>query len=192
MEFIGKIVKIQNELKAPKGQYNSFGKYRYRSQEDILEAVKPLLAENGLLQTITDKVEFVGDTATGDGRFYVSATVRVTDGKTTVEVTGYAREAYSKKGMDDSQITGTASSYARKYALGGMWLIDDTKDADTMDNSAVELRELRQDDPAFEKIVNRLASGKVTIDEVAKHYKLDATLRNKLIEEVKNLPFERV
>jgi hypothetical protein len=192
MEFIGRIVKIQNELKAPKGQYNSFGKYRYRSQEDILEAVKPLLAENGLLQTITDKVEFVGDTATGDGRFYVSATVRVTDGKTTVEVTGYAREAYSKKGMDDSQITGTASSYARKYALGGMWLIDDTKDADTMDNSAVELRDLRQDDPAFEKIVNRLASGKVTLDEVAKHYKLDATLRNKLIEEVKNLPFERV
>lgn len=192
MEFISRIVKIQNELKAPKGQYNSFGKYRYRSQEDILEAVKPLLAENGLLQTITDKVEYIGDTASGDGRYYISATVRVTDGKNTVEVTGYAREAYSKKGMDDSQITGTASSYARKYALGGMWLIDDTKDADTMDNSAVELRELRQDDPAFEKIVNRLASGKVTLDEVAKHYKLDGKLKKQLTDAVIDKPLSPV
>lgn len=118
--------KIQAELKAPKGQYNSFGKYHYRSAEDILEAVKPLLAKYGVLMTITDDVIAVAD------RIYVKATVTIENSKgVSKTVNAYAREPQDKKGMDDSQITGTASSYARKYALNGMFLIDDTKDADT-------------------------------------------------------------
>lgn len=117
---------IQAELKAPKGQYNSFGKYHYRSAEDILEAVKPLLAKYGVLMTITDDVISVAD------RIYVKATVTIENSKgVSKTVNAYAREPQDKKGMDDSQITGTASSYARKYALNGMFLIDDTKDADT-------------------------------------------------------------
>lgn len=117
---------IQAELKAPKGQYNSFGKYNYRSAEDILEAVKPLLAKYGVLMTITDDVIAVAD------RIYVKATVTIENSKgVSKTVNAYAREAEEKRGMDESQITGTASSYARKYALNGMFLIDDAKDADT-------------------------------------------------------------
>jgi hypothetical protein len=120
-----KIIAVQNELKAPKGQYNSFGKYKYRSQEDILEALKPLLDKYGLLQTISDQILIIGD------RFYIKSEVVVSDGATMIHTNAFAREPENKKGMDESQITGTASSYARKYALNGMWLIDDTKDADT-------------------------------------------------------------
>ena len=119
--------KIQQELKAPKGQFNSFGKYKYRSCEDILEAVKPLLG-NGTL-TLTDEIVMLGD------RFYVKATALLHDGENEITVHAYAREAFDKKGMDDSQITGAASSYARKYALNGLFLIDDTKDADSQDNT---------------------------------------------------------
>lgn len=123
-----KLIKVQSELKAPKGQKNTFGNYNYRSAEDILEAVKPLLSEQGLLMTITDIIEQVGE------RYYIQAKVTITDGEDTVEVTGYARESLNKKGMDDSQITGTASSYARKYAMNGLFLIDDTKDSDSNEN----------------------------------------------------------
>ena len=123
-----KLIKVQSELKAPKGQKNTFGNYNYRSAEDILEAVKPLLSEQGLLMTITDIIEQVGE------RYYIQAKVILTDGEDTVEVTGYARESLNKKGMDDSQITGTASSYARKYAMNGLFLIDDTKDSDSNEN----------------------------------------------------------
>lgn len=119
-----KLVAVQAALKAPKGQFNKFGGYKYRSCEDILEAVKPLLLEQGLQLTITDEPVEVG------GRIYLKATATVTDGSETATVSGYAREAEAKKGMDESQITGTASSYARKYALNGLFLIDDTKDAD--------------------------------------------------------------
>ena len=118
-----KLVEVQAALKAPKGQYNSFGGYKYRSCEDILEAVKPLLKENGLQLTLTDEPVEVG------GRIYIKATAAVTDGQAIVKADGYAREPKEKKGMDESQITGTASSYARKYALNGLFLIDDTKDA---------------------------------------------------------------
>ena len=120
-----KLITIQKTLKAPKGNYNSFGKYKYRSCEDILEAVKPLLAEHGCLLTLSDDVHLIGD------RYYIKATATFTDGDNSVSVTALARESLDKKGMDDSQITGTASSYARKYALNGLFLIDDTKDADT-------------------------------------------------------------
>ena len=123
-----KLIKVQSELKAPKGQKNTFGNYNYRSAEDILEAVKPLLSEQGLLMTITDIIEQIGE------RYYIQAKVTITDGEDTIEVTGYARESLNKKGMDDSQITGTASSYARKYAMNGLFLIDDTKDSDSNEN----------------------------------------------------------
>lgn len=125
-DFLKSLASIQMELKAPKGQYNSFGKYAYRSCEDILEAVKPLLAKHGLTLMLMDKPVAVGS------RIYIEATAKLMGGsEDAVEVTAYAREPDDKKGMDASQITGTASSYARKYALNGLFLIDDTKDADT-------------------------------------------------------------
>lgn len=120
------LINIQRELKAPKSNYNSFGKYNYRSAEDILTAVKPLLEKYACTMTISDEVVQVGD------RYYIKATVTLRDDSGAVEmVTALAREDEVKKGMDGSQITGTASSYARKYALNGLFLIDDTKDADT-------------------------------------------------------------
>lgn len=121
-----RLLEIQHKLKAPKGQFNNFGKYKYRSAEDILEAVKPLLHEQGLLLTLTDEAFMLGD------RYYIRATATITDGAGfLVTNNAMARESESKSGMDASQITGTASSYARKYALNGLFLIDDTKDADT-------------------------------------------------------------
>ena len=120
-----KLLLIQGKLKAPKSQYNSFGKYNYRSCEDILEAVKPLCAEQGVFLNLSDELLFIS------GRFYVKATAVISDGTDSISSTAYAREDEMKKGMDGSQITGCASSYARKYALNGLFLIDDTKDADT-------------------------------------------------------------
>lgn len=116
---------IQEELKAPKSQYNRFGGYAYRSVEDILTAVKPLLVKEKAELTLTDELVLIGD------RYYVKATATYEDKDGKKVVTGYARETENKKGMDASQITGTASSYARKYALNGLFLIDDTKDADS-------------------------------------------------------------
>jgi|11_taG_2_1085331.scaffolds.fasta_scaffold04108_2 hypothetical protein len=124
-KLVEKIIDIQSKLNAPKSQLNSFGNYRYRSCEDILVALKPFLAQHGLIQTISDSVQVHGD------RFYIMATVKVTDGENSIITEALARESLTKKGADDSQITGAASSYARKYALNGMWLIDDSKDADT-------------------------------------------------------------
>lgn len=125
MKLHEKLLSIQTKLKAPKGQYNSFGKYSYRSAEDILEAVKPLNAEQGVLLTITDEIKEIG------GRVYVVATATVSDGTDTLQVSAFAREPENKTGMDESQITGATSSYARKYALNGLYAIDDNKDADT-------------------------------------------------------------
>lgn len=127
--LIEKISNIQKELKAPKSQFNSFGKYNYRSCEDIVESVKPLLSKQGLALFIKDEIIFVGD------RYYIKATATITDGENEVSTTALAREPLEKKGMDDSQITGTASSYARKYALNGLFAIDDTKDADSLNTS---------------------------------------------------------
>ncbi|MGM0331559.1 ERF family protein [Enterococcus sp. AZ050] len=123
--FVEKLIAVQTALKAPKGQYNSFGNYNYRSAEDILNAVKPLNKEQGLLLTLSDEPLLIGDW------HYIKATATITDGIIKESFTAYARESFTKKGMDDSQITGAASSYARKYALNGLYLIDDTKDADT-------------------------------------------------------------
>ena len=125
MKLHEKLLAIQTKLKAPKGQYNKFGNFNYRSAKDILEAVKPLNAEQGVLLTITDEIKEVG------GRIYVVATATVSDGTDELKVSAFAREPENKKGMDDSQITGATSSYARKYALNGLYAIDDNKDADT-------------------------------------------------------------
>jgi hypothetical protein len=121
-----KLCNIQTQLKAPKGQTNAFGGYRYRSAEDILEALKPLLGEYGCSLVIQDDMVEVG------GRVYVKASANLIDNETdlVLSASAFAREAEVKKGMDDAQITGSASSYARKYALNGLFCIDDTKDAD--------------------------------------------------------------
>ena len=116
---------IQQNLKAPKNQTNKFGGYNYRSCEDILEAVKPLLEEKGMVLQLTDELVQIGD------RYYIKATAKLYDENGQVENTAYAREEENKKGMDGSQITGASSSYARKYALNGLFLIDDVKDSDS-------------------------------------------------------------
>ena len=129
MELLEKLLAIQVELKAPKSQFNAFGKYSYRSCEDILEALKPLLAKHKAVVYISDSLEHIGE------RFYVKATVTFADCEkpetAPITVTAYAREEESKKGADGSQVTGASSSYARKYALNGLFDIDDTKDSDT-------------------------------------------------------------
>lgn len=130
--FTEKVIEVQKNLKAPKSQYSTYGKYKYRSAEDILNSVKPLLADMGLLLTIQD--ELIHDGA----RYYIKATATLTDGANHLSVDAYAREDEVKKGMDGSQLTGAASSYARKYALNGLFCIDDTKDADaTNDGTAM-------------------------------------------------------
>lgn len=127
MELKQKLLSIQTELKAPKNQFNSFGNYNYRSCEDILEAVKPLCKRENVLLTLSDTIKHVGE------RYYVEATATLYDVETDdcISVSAYAREEETKKGMDSSQITGAASSYARKYALNGLFNIDDTKDSDS-------------------------------------------------------------
>ena len=127
MSVFEKLLNVQSELKAPKGQYNSFGKYKYRSCEDILEAAKPVLNKHKATIVLSDSIEVDAD------RVYVKATATFTDVETgeCIQNTAFAREEIEKKGMDSSQITGTASSYARKYCLNGLLLIDDTKDEDT-------------------------------------------------------------
>jgi hypothetical protein len=141
----GKLLSVQKELKAPKGQYNSFGKYNYRSCEDILEGVKPLLDKHKATLFISDNLEMIGS------RFYVKAVARFVDTESgeCVESSAYAREEEVKKGMDSSQVTGATSSYARKYALNGLFLIDDTKDADT---DAYQEQQIKATDKKITKI----------------------------------------
>tara|TARA_X000001388_G_C2214671_1_gene116651 strand:+ start:255 stop:899 length:645 start_codon:yes stop_codon:yes gene_type:complete len=122
---------IQSELKVEKGHTNNFGKYNYRNLSDILEGLKPLLEKTGTSVVISDSIECV------NGFNYIKATVTLTDGNDSISSTGWARESVTKKGMDDSQITGATSSYARKYACNGLFAIDDTADADSMDNRSV-------------------------------------------------------
>lgn len=143
---------IQHELKAPKNQENKFGGYKYRSCEDILEAVKPLLDKYEATLTISDDIVLIGE------RYYIKATATLLDsngGEVLAQTTAFAREPVAKKGSDESQITGAASSYARKYALNGLFCIDDTKDADTMDNRE-ETKESR--DKRIATMKERIAS----------------------------------
>lgn len=154
---------IQHKLKAPKGQYNSFGKYNYRSCEDILEGVKPLLKEHNLALLIDDEIVQIGE------RYYVKATAKITDGREIVSATAYARESDTKKGMDESQITGATSSYARKYALNALLCIDDTKDADTMDNSKKPAQQTQETVYNWQTLKARATQGGISEEELV-HY----------------------
>lgn len=175
-----KLIEIQKTLKAPKNQTNSFGGYKYRSCEDILEAVKPILAEQELLLTLSDEVVQMGD------KSYVKATAAITDGKMVFSASAFAREPLTQKGMSDSQLTGTASSYARKYALNGLFLIDDTKDPDTDEFKGKEaVKEQRENKKMIEEvsamtistakmavITNKATEIGVTMEQILKKFNL--------------------
>jgi hypothetical protein len=146
---MNKLTQIQSELKAPKNQYNSFGKYKYRNCEDILEAVKPLLAKYDCKLIISDEVVNIGT------RFYIKATAKFKSEDGVVTVSALAREEESKKGMDGSQVSGAASSYARKYCLNGLFLIDDTKDADSQ-------APVKSDTSVMQKIASATSKAELT------------------------------
>lgn len=152
MNIYEKLLEIQTELKAPKNQYNSFGNYNYRNVEDILEAVKPLCKKNKCTLILSDSVINIGD------RYYIQSTARLLDIEKleSIEVNGLARESLEKKGMDSSQITGATSSYARKYALNGLFNIDDTKDADSDEMTKKTIKTVTEQD--VKKVNNTLDS----------------------------------
>ena len=170
-----KLLYIQQNLKAPKGQMNKFGGYKYRSCEDIFEAVKPLLKEKELILQTTDELVQIGE------RYYIKATAMLSDGKETITNTAYAREEETKKGMDGSQITGASSSYARKYALNGLFLIDDVKDSDST-NKGEEESEKTQ---LFVDITNEMNYKKIRPDEMYEHFKKKR--QDMTIEELKEV-----
>ena len=178
-----KLLAVQAELKTPKGQTNSFGKYKYRSCEDILESVKPLLKKYNATLVISDSLELIGE------RYYIKATATFQDVETDgiIENTAYARESAEKKGMDDSQVTGATSSYARKYALNGLFLIDDTKDADTDEfRNQQKSKEERDFDKKVEKDKKSTISAKdqETLKNVCekKGYKVDEIFNKPLAQ----------
>lgn len=148
--LIEKVVMVQSELKAPKGQYNSFGKYSYRSCEDIVEAVKPILNKYNIVLNLSDELVLIGD------RYYIKAVAGLTDGTDVIQSVAYAREPQELKGMTESQITGTASSYARKYALNGLLAIDDTKDPDTDEFAKTTEQEPKEEAKATPKQIELL------------------------------------
>ena len=150
-----KLMNIQQELKAPKSQYNDFGKYAYRSCEDILEAVKPLLKKEKVVLTISDELQYIGN------RYYIKATATLidTESEATISNSAYAREEETKKGMDGSQITGASSSYARKYALNGLFGIDDNKDSDTTNIQSKEEKEDKKASPKQIELIQKYYQG---------------------------------
>lgn len=175
------LLQIQSELKAPKGQFNAYGKYKYRSCEDILEAVKPILKKNNCTLLLSDSLIYVGE------RYYIKATATLVnaEGK-SVSTEAYAREEETKKGMDASQITGASSSYARKYALNGLLCIDDNKDSDTTntgDNApAAPAKASKEDNAEVEKAIaeiNAAKSKEELINAIAK-YKGNKSVINNL------------
>lgn len=192
--IIKKLLAIQTELKAPKGQYNAFGKYKYRSCEDIVESVKPLAKKMGVLLTISDEMVYIGE------RYYIKATATLydTDSGNSINVCGYAREEKSLKGMQESQITGATSSYARKYALNGLFAIDDSKTGPTPDPDALppQKNQTQTDSQAqLKKLYNKAAAKGFTIDDVTSIAKakfkqmpnaLDSDKINKLLDLIDN------
>lgn len=168
------LAQIQSELKAPKGQRNTFGKYNYRSCEDILEAVKPLLKERGLVILITDDIVQIGE------RYYVRATATIYDSEGSyISNSALAREELKRSGMDASQITGATSSYARKYALNGLFAIDDTKDADAT-NKGQDEPTANSQQPAFtDEIKGALAKAQTVQELVETFGRLPQTLRDR-------------
>lgn len=174
-----KLAKIQNELKAPKNQFNAFGKYKYRNQEDILEAVKPLLYKHGLTLTITDEIHQVGDL------IYVQAEAVISDGENFISTTAQAGIDPNRKGMDIAQSFGSSSSYARKYALNGLFLIDDTKDADSTNThdktpEADDKSWLNKSTPQYKK-VEEFIKGGGDINQVLSKYKMKKEIKDELI-----------
>lgn len=181
-KIITKLATIQKKLKAPKNQFNKFGNYKYRSCEDILELLKGLLEKTETSLKISDELVLLGD------RFYVKATATLYDleSKEKIENTAYAREEETKKGMDGSQITGTASSYARKYALNGLFLIDDTKDADTNEyhKQTNKAKENNIELDYRQELIKYCKENNININETARDYKINAKSTN---EEFKNV-----
>jgi len=168
--------KIQTSLKVHKGQTNDFGKYNYRSCEDILEALKPLLEEHDASLIISDEIVLVGD------RYYIKATATLFCGDTPKTAVAYAREPLQQKGMNDAQLTGATSSYARKYALNGLFAIDDTKDADTQDNTYKPHRFKAGEQEALETQVREcLGNGdEVGLKQIFSEYSEDAEVKGKV------------
>ena len=175
MNIYEKLSKIQNELKAPKKQFNKFGNYNYRNAEDILEASKPICAKHKTTLVVMDQIELQGD------RYYIKATAFLYDHESElyVSATAYARESENKKGMDSAQITGSTSSYARKYALNGLFNIDDTKDSDFTnkhdkeeieDKAPTELA--RRTEMQKATILDLINEGKIDFDKVKEYYKV--------------------
>jgi len=170
------LAEFQSKLKAPKGQFNSFGKYKYRSCEDIIEAIKPIINPEGFFLTLSDEIIQVSD------RVYVKTIATLSNGEKTYTSIAYAREEFDKKGMDASQITGAASSYARKYALNGLFAIDDTKDAEaTNTGKSTEKPTLSKDSVAWNKAVEFLKKDGNTIDRVREKYNITPELEQELL-----------
>lgn len=171
---------IQSLLKAPKNQFNKFGKFNYRSCEDILEAVKPLLVQYKCILILNDDVANIGD------RYYVKATATIRSEKgEECSATAYAREADDKSGMDAAQITGSASSYARKYALNGLFCIDDNKDPDTgrgrgAKAATTDKPDLTPSHPKWDACVRNVKSGKFSIDSLRMHYNISEDVERRL------------
>lgn len=173
MDFKDKVLKVQSELKAPKNQRNAFGKYNYRSCEDILEAVKPLLSTEGLTLMLTDEIKEVS------GLVFVEARAVLFDGEGRIETTAQAGIDPNRKGMDIAQSFGSSSSYARKYALNGLFLIDDTKDADATNDHKDDRKWLNKGTAEFKK-AQEFLSGKGTIAQIEAKYKLSTEVKTLL------------
>jgi len=169
-----KLVAIQTDISVPKGQWNRFSEFYYRSCEDILTAVTPYLKKHNVTLVISDDIINVVD------RFYVKATATISDGATSISSTGFARESLEKKGMDSAQLTGSTSSYARKYALAGLLLLDDVKDAD--DNSNYEKKETPQTRPDPALPVNKPALSKGKPMSVSQKSFIEKICKNKNLE----------
>ena len=178
--MISKLVKVQNELKCPKNQYNSFGKYSYRNAEDIFEAAKPICFKYGLFLSISDEVIEVG------GALFVESTATITDGEKSFNVKAQAGLDLNRKGMDKAQASGASSSYARKYALGGLFLLDDTKDADatnTHGKAPVKAKaELKLNSEAYLKAIQAVTNKTVTIAQVESKYTLSKVVKDTLLK----------
>lgn len=158
--------RIQQELKCPKGSYNSFGKYKYRSAEQILESVKPLLQKHDALLLLSDEIIQVGS------KLFLKASALISDDDGTIEVFGYA-EMGEHKGMSSEQCTGTASSYARKYALNGLFLIDETEsDPDSKDNTKTETKKPAIDNARFEKAIESIRNNEFTVEQLQAKFEL--------------------
>ena len=179
--MLSKLMRIQTRIKAPKNLYNSFGKYKYRNAESICEAVKPYLSEENCVLLLSDEIIAVGD------RIYVKATATIRDCDTDKEisVSAYARESAEKKGMDESQITGTASSYARKYALNGLLLLDDAKDADE------EMKAAEEFDKRAEE-VGKMKIATIKVDAIKKKCEEDGVAEEKVLTLYKIKKFEEM